>query len=327
MKIPSLLFLAFSLLFVNTLYGSQEPPELQEAATLTASVVKLYSEAKYDQALPLAKRALQIREKLLPRTDQRVFEALKNLAEVYIGKQDLDSAKDIYKRLLQAQEEEFGPESVKLAPTLDRLAPLQYRALRFNDAEESYKRALALREKAFGSNHEEIARSVFAIAEFYRKRKDLTRATENYRRALTMYGQLSGIFTPEFERVSDGYACLGYEYQQKEVFSDILDIRRRSAPEVHEPDPYALINGRAYSMPKPEYPEQAKKLRLAGTVVVKVMIDEAGKVISARDICYGPPYLSESSVAAAMKARFSATQLNGVPVKVSGIIQYHFVAQ
>ena len=154
MKIPSLLFLAFSLLFVNTLNGSQEPPELQEAATLTASVVKLYSEAKYDQALPLAKRALQIREKLLPRTDQRVFESLKNLAEVYIGKQDLDSAKDIYKRLLQVQEERFGPDSVNLAPTLDRLAPLQYRALSFDDAEKSYQRALALREKAFGSNNE-----------------------------------------------------------------------------------------------------------------------------------------------------------------------------
>jgi TonB family protein len=325
MKLSILRFLAFSLLFVNNVNASQELPELQEAATLTASVVKLCSEAKYNEALPLAKRALQIREKLLPRTDQRVLDSLANLGEIYIGKQDYDSAKDIYKRLLQAQEERFSSESVNLAPTLDRLAPLQYRALSFRDAEESYQRALALREKVFGSNHEEVARSVFAIAEFYRKRKDLTRATEDYRRALTMYGQLSGIYTSEFERTSDGYACLGYEHQKKEVFSEMQEIRKQFAPELHEPDPYLLINGRAYGLPKPDYPEEARKLRLAGTVTVKVMIDEAGNVISAKDICYGPPYLSESSVAAALKARFSATKLNGMPVKVVGIIQYRFV--
>lgn len=327
MKTSTLLFLACSLIFANTLNAAQESPELQEAATLTASVVKLYSQAKYNEALPLAKRALQIREKLLPRTDQRVFDSLANLGEVFIGKQDYDSAKDIYKRLLAVQEERFGPESVNLAPTLDRLAPLQYRSLSFRDAEESYQRALALREKAFGSNHEEVARSVFAIAEFYRKRKDLTRAVENYRRALTMYGQLSGIYTSEFERASDGYACLGYEHQKQEVFSEMQEMRKRFAPELHEADPYSLINGKAFSLPKPDYPDAARKLRLAGTVTVKVMIDEAGNVISARDICYGPPYLSESSVAAALKARFTSTKLSGMPVKVAGIIQYRFVPQ
>jgi len=63
MKTLSLLFLAASLLFTNSLKASQESPELQEASTLTTSAVKLYNQGKYGEALPLAKRALEIRDK------------------------------------------------------------------------------------------------------------------------------------------------------------------------------------------------------------------------------------------------------------------------
>ena len=56
-------------LFVSAV---QESPELKQATELSERVVKLFKEGKYDEALPLAKQALQIREKLLPRTDPRI---------------------------------------------------------------------------------------------------------------------------------------------------------------------------------------------------------------------------------------------------------------
>ena len=68
-------------------------------------------------------------------------------------------------------------------------------------------------------------------------------------------------------------------------------------------------------------------MRLSGIVVVKVTIDEEGKVIKAEDMCQGPHYLSEASVAAAYRARFTPTKLRGTPVKVNGLIQYNFVHQ
>lgn len=71
MKPSILLLLVTSLLFVNSLNASQEPPELQEAAKLTASVEKLFNEKKFDEALPPAKRALQLREKLSPGNSSR----------------------------------------------------------------------------------------------------------------------------------------------------------------------------------------------------------------------------------------------------------------
>jgi protein TonB len=85
-----------------------------------------------------------------------------------------------------------------------------------------------------------------------------------------------------------------------------------------------VINGQAIVLPKPNYPEMAKRIRLQGTVNVQVLIDEQGRVISAKAIS-GSPFLTVEAQRAAMGARFSPTKLGDQPVKVSGIITYNFV--
>jgi TonB family protein len=84
-----------------------------------------------------------------------------------------------------------------------------------------------------------------------------------------------------------------------------------------------VLNGTAISLPSPVYPEAAKRMRTGGMVVVEVVLDETGKVVSAV-ATGGPAMLREAAVSAAMKARFSPTKLSGQPVKVSGVINYKF---
>ena len=107
MKILSLLFLA-TLLLANSFELSQQSAELEEANTLTTSVIKLFNQGKYDEALPLARRVLQIREKLLPRTDPQIASALNNLGELYTAQKDYKAAIEAYSRVLQIHEEVFG---------------------------------------------------------------------------------------------------------------------------------------------------------------------------------------------------------------------------
>jgi protein TonB len=85
-----------------------------------------------------------------------------------------------------------------------------------------------------------------------------------------------------------------------------------------------VLNGKALALPKPDYPAAAKRNGAAGTVVVEVLIDESGKVISARPIS-GPPVLQAAAVQAARRAKFSPTTLSGQPVQVIGTISYSFV--
>ena len=84
-----------------------------------------------------------------------------------------------------------------------------------------------------------------------------------------------------------------------------------------------VLNGTAIQLPPPVYPEAAKRMRSSGTVVVEVILDESGKVVSA-NATSGPTILRDAAVQAALKARFSPTKLSGQPVKVSGVINYKF---
>jgi TonB family protein len=86
-----------------------------------------------------------------------------------------------------------------------------------------------------------------------------------------------------------------------------------------------VVNGKATSLPKPEYPAAAKAIRASGSVNVQVVIDENGNVISAKAVS-GHPLLQAAAVQAAQQAKFKPTLLSGQPVKVSGVIVYNFVA-
>ncbi|MBK9215397.1 MAG: energy transducer TonB [Chloracidobacterium sp.] len=84
-----------------------------------------------------------------------------------------------------------------------------------------------------------------------------------------------------------------------------------------------VVNGLATSLPRPHYPPAAKAMRAEGAVSVKVLIDEAGRVVSANAV-NGHPLLRDAAESAARDARFTPTMLSDVPVKVSGTIVYNF---
>lgn len=110
-----------------------------------------------------------------------------------------------------------------------------------------------------------------------------------------------------------------------------VQIADEPPPPEPKPTPRApisggVLNGKAISLPKPGYPAIAKAAHASGTVVVQVLIDENGNVVSANAVS-GHPLLIQAAVSAARQARFSPTKLSGQPVKVTGVIQYNFVGQ
>lgn len=86
-----------------------------------------------------------------------------------------------------------------------------------------------------------------------------------------------------------------------------------------------VLNGKATSLPVPEYPASARQARASGTVVVQVTIDEYGNVTVAKAVS-GHLLLQQASVTAAQQAKFAPTFFMGEPVKVSGVITFNFAA-
>lgn len=306
----------------------EESPELKEATALTESVVKLSREGKLDEALPLAKRALEIRERLLPRTDPRVALSLSYLADLYRAKRDYGAAKNLLQRLLQIQEEQSGPTDAGLARTLERLAWINLSDGDVGKAEERYKRALELKEKALGPDNVQVADTLVGLATVYRVRRDFKSGAPLFKRALTIYAQLSGVNAPVFHETAENFTCLAHETLNRDAEKDLDEIWKRFAPPGSPAEsPYITQNGKALSLPKPSYAEEARLRRLSGFVVVKVTVDENGRVISARDMCQGSPLLSPGALESARNAKFAPRMVNNQAVKFDGVITYRFAFQ
>lgn len=85
------------------------------------------------------------------------------------------------------------------------------------------------------------------------------------------------------------------------------------------------MDAKATSRPEPAYPATARAVRASGAVKVEVLVDERGRVTSARATS-GHPLLRAAAEAAARQTRFSPTRLAGKAVNVRGTITYNFAA-
>jgi periplasmic protein TonB len=99
------------------------------------------------------------------------------------------------------------------------------------------------------------------------------------------------------------------------------------APEPPKPTtrrvPSEVLNSKLITAPQPLYPAMAKQTRTQGSVNIQIVVDEQGKVVAAQ-VMSGNPMLTAAAREAAMRARFTPTTLNGVPVKIQGVITYNF---
>jgi TonB family protein len=300
--------------------------ELREANRLSAQAVELYNKNQFDEAMPLAQRALEIRERAVGRDSALVGEALQNLGSLYAAKKKYGDALSLYKRALAILEKSDGPDNAKLANTLDNLGWLHFADGNASKAEESFQRSLTIREKALGANHDNVARSLRALAEFYQATGDYKKAIDYYQRAMAVKEKALGPGHKDIGELAMKCACALLQNRQPR---EALSMRLRAYSILNKPEGSSeriigsVIQGRATFRAEPEYPPAARRERVSGAVVVEVTVDENGKVIKARSLC-GHDMLAPAAIEAARKWRFSPTQLNGQPVKVVSAIEFYF---
>lgn len=82
-------------------------------------------------------------------------------------------------------------------------------------------------------------------------------------------------------------------------------------------------NNKLINIPKPGYPEAARRAGITGTVRVEVVVNGEGKVLLARAL-NGHPILQEAAVKAALQARFSPALLSGRQPTTSRVISFTF---
>ena len=305
--------------------------QLTEAANLNSTVVKLFGEGKFDEALPLARRVLEIRERLLPADDERVASAVINIAEIYDATKKLGDAQTFLERALRSYEKKFGRNDLRVATVLDRLGSVYFNRSLDPEAERALLRAISIKEQTLGAEDATLANSLDNLGQFYRLRGDVKKAEPPFDRALMIMQRALPEDSPATKNLVKHYSCLLYETRQTDKIKGLFHKYSPAKEVVRDPD-YSgpnggVLNGRAVRLVTPSYPVEAQRAHASGVVVISVLIDETGKVIEAHDTCGADPTLVKPSIQAAYLSQFTSTKLSGQPVKVNGVIVYNFVRQ
>ncbi|HEX8399763.1 MAG TPA: TonB family protein, partial [Pyrinomonadaceae bacterium] len=168
------------------------------------------------------------------------------------------------------------------------------------------------------------------LAEVYRYGGKYDETEQYYQRAVTLSDQLFKPEDKDYGKAFDHYQCFNYQIpflkpddKYTKNFAAFAKNRNIKYP-LPQPDPTAkvgVVNSRAIKLAKPPYPSGVRGL--GGVAVVKVTIDENGKVSEAQPTC-GFTVFTEAAVRAARASVFTPTIIEGKPAKITGVIIYKF---
>jgi len=307
--------------------------ESRETAKLSEEVVRLFRAGKFDEALPIAKQAIEAREKELGPNHLLVAQAWRNLAYVELNvkkekeaSKAFDKAFDIYEKNqpLAAADEKMFAEMLEAVAVYDAVDG------QLNKAEKRLLQAIEISERLNGASSGKTASPLLHLAQIYEAEGDYEKAEPLLVRVLAIKTQKTGKLDSDPEHVYDSLSCtltkLGRDDEVKQLQDKYRPGERENdeTEKEHKTVRGGVVNGKALVLAKPPYPAAAREARAKGTVNVRVLIDETGKVTFACAI-NGAKELQRASELAAYASKFSPTLLLGNPVKVNGIITYNFI--
>ena len=164
----------------------------ERITSLLEQAIKLESEDKYDEALPLAEQMLAIAEGEIGPDDEAVATALIQLGGIYTRRRDFARAEPAYLRALAIYEKKRGPEHLFLDLPLGALGSMYKDQGDYDRAEQMLRRAFNVTEKEHGPDSAKIVIRMDSLALLYMKKADYKRAEELLLRSLAIREKASG---------------------------------------------------------------------------------------------------------------------------------------
>jgi len=238
--------LALTLAMTASWAARGEEASLDEVYRLNQQVVTLYGAGRYQEALPLAKKAVAASETALGHDHPDVATALNNLALLHQTTGDYDRAELLYLRALKIREGGGATDDPAIATELNNLAELYRNRGEYSRAEPLYLRALAIREKALRSGHPDVATSLNNLALLYQAKGDYDRAELLYKRALALREQVLGAnhldTSASLNNLAQLYLVKGAYDQAEPLYQRALAIKEKALGPEHPSVGSALNN-------------------------------------------------------------------------------------
>jgi CHAT domain-containing protein/Tfp pilus assembly protein PilF len=216
---------------VPSSFFTLEKEEIIAADQLNQQVIKLYNQGKYEEAIPLAKRILAIREKILGENHPSFAASLNNLALLYDSQGEQAQAEPLYQRALAIKEKALGKDHPEVATSLNNLASLYVSQGKYVKAEPLYQRAIDIDRKNLGNNHPSLATDLNNLAFLYDSQGKYPQAEALYQQAVDIKKKVLGEDHPEvatsISNLASVYVSQGKYGQAELLFQRTLDIREK----------------------------------------------------------------------------------------------------
>lgn len=144
---------------------------------------------KYDEALGIAQRCVELSEKLFGENHPDTASSYDEIGVVYDSKGDYDIALEYYNKALTIQQQVLGENHPDTSASYNNIGAAYYYKGDYDTAIESHKRSLAIRQQVLGENHPATAFSYNNIGGVYDDKGDYDKALENYNKALLICEQ------------------------------------------------------------------------------------------------------------------------------------------
>jgi CHAT domain-containing protein len=221
---------------------------LREATALNGQVESLWQRGRSRDALPLARRVLEVRVEILGEKHRDSIDSKLNLAELYRVMGDYPKALPLVEQALALHKKVSGEQHPRYARSLHNLAWLYQDMGDYHKALPLFEQALTLYKQLLGEQHPEYAHTLNSLAGLYWAMGDYPKALPLVEQALALRKKVSGEQHPDYAQslsnVAILYAEMGDYPKALPLFEQARDLRKQLLGEGH-PDYAESLNNLA----------------------------------------------------------------------------------
>ena len=219
-RFTTLCFVVFLLVVVAAPLGAQTKEEVQE---LIDRAFRFYQQAEYDQALPLARSALEGSMKVHGKVSNHSAYSSWLVGSVAGAANDFEMAKKHFALSLEITEELYGPAHLQTSAALGHLGRAYLAAGDVKNAIPLYQRSLDIKEQV--STPEDLAVGLNNLSVAYRSGGEFQKALPLLERALEINETVLG---PDSSVTAGTLSNLGLLYQEMGRFEEALPLFHRA---------------------------------------------------------------------------------------------------
>jgi tetratricopeptide (TPR) repeat protein len=190
--------------------------ENDDPKALDQQVTQLIEQGKYQEAIPLAEKAVETARHVRGPKNPVTATCLNNLAELYRAMGEYAKAEPLLEEALRIRQKALGPEHPDVAASLNNLAEVYHAMGEYAKAEPLLEEALRIQRKVLGSEHLDTALSLNNLGSLYDLTGEYAKAEPLLQEAVRIRQKILG---PEHPGTADSLHNLADLYQQMHEYA------------------------------------------------------------------------------------------------------------